>query len=163
VRPEVGAVGARLLYPDGRIQHAGVILGIFGVCGHAFKGCDGRARSYGDLADSIRNVNAVTGACLMTRSEVFREAGGFDEKCFPVAYNDIDLCLRIVRNGRRVLYTPHAELYHHEAYSKPARYRDPSLPEVRAFQARWRDFIAQDPFYNCNLTRTAEDYSLTDD
>lgn len=160
VRPEVGVVGARLLYPGGTIQHAGVVIGIFGVCGHAFKGWPGDAPTYGDYGSVIRNVSAVTGACLMTRAEVFREAGGFDAVDFPVAYNDIDLCLRILRRGRRVLYTPHASLYHHEALSKPWRLRRPSSAEVRAFQARWREYIVDDPYYSPSLTRAAENYAL---
>ncbi len=160
LRPDVGAVGAKLLYPSGRIQHAGVVIGIFGVCGHAFKGCAAEAPSYMNLAHVVREVSAVTGACLMTRAEVFREAGGFDADKFPVAYNDIDLCLRIGSRGLRVLYTPHAVLYHHEARSKPWRLRNPGRSEVRAFQSRWRDYIAADPFYNPNLTRAAENYGL---
>lgn len=159
-RPEVGAVGARLLYPDGRIQHAGVVIGIFGVCGHVFKGFPGNRATYQGLGETVRNVSAVTGACLMVRAEVFREAGGFEEERFPVAYNDIDLCLRILRRGRRVVYTPHALLYHHEAYSKPWRHRDPSLAEIRAFQTRWSGYIRYDPFYNPNLTRADESCGL---
>ena len=159
-RPEVGAVGARLLYPEGRIQHAGVAIGIYGVCGHVFKGCPAGTPTPLDLAASIRNVSAVTGACLMVPTGIFREVSGFDEVLFPVAYNDIDLCLRIRRTGRRVLYTPFATLCHHEALSKPARRRHPDPAEIHAFQARWQDVIARDPFYNPNLTRTAEDGSL---
>lgn len=159
LRPETGAVGARLLYPGGEIQHAGVVIGIFGVCGHAFKGWPGDRPTYGGYGETIRNVSAVTGACLMARAEVFREAGGFDAANFPVAYNDIDLCLRILGRGRRVLYTPHASLYHHEARSKPWRLRNPSGAEVRAFQARWREYIAHDPHYSPNLTRASENYA----
>jgi len=93
-RPEVGAVGAKLLFPNGRIQHAGVVMGLFGCCGHAFKGLEGDGRHYFDLPNLVRNVSAVTGACLLVRSSVFWEVGGFDEEHFPVDYNDIDLCLR---------------------------------------------------------------------
>ncbi len=159
-RPEVGAVGAKLLYPDGRIQHAGVVMGLFDNCGHAFKGLPGDQQHYFDLPDVIRNVSAVTGACLMVRAAVFHEVGGFDEQTFAVAFNDIDLCLKIGRNGYRVLYTPHALLYHHEAFSKTPEDLIPHPKEVQAMQAKWKDVIAADPFYNPNLTRTAEDYSL---
>ncbi|MGA2435959.1 MAG: glycosyltransferase family 2 protein, partial [Bryobacteraceae bacterium] len=160
MRPEVGAVGAKLLYPDGRIQHAGVVMGLFENCGHAFKGLDGRLQHYFDLPDAIRNVSAVTGACLMTRSEIFAEVGGFDEARLAVAFNDIDLCLKIGSRGYRVLYTPHALLYHHEALSKTERDLIPHPDEVAVMQSRWKDTIAADPFYSPNLSRTGEDYSL---
>lgn len=159
-RPEVGVVGARLLYPDGSIQHAGVVIGIFGVCGHAFKHCPASGPTYGGLAETVRNVSAVTGACMLARAEVFREVGGFDEKLFPVAYNDIDFCLRVLATGRRVVYTPAATLHHHEAFSRPWSQREPARAEVRAFQERWRRYIEHDPFYNPNLTRIGEDYAL---
>jgi len=159
-RPEVGAVGAKLLYPGGRIQHAGVVMGLFDNCGHAFKGLAGDQQHYFDLPDVIRNVSAVTGACLMVRAAVFAEVGGFDEGTFAVAFNDIDLCLKIGQKGYRVLYTPHALLYHHEAFSKTAKDLIPHPDEVRAMQSKWKDVIAADPFYSPNLTRTAEDYTL---
>ena len=107
----------------------------------------------------IRNVSAVTGACMMVPTRLFRECGGFDES-LPVAYQDIDLCLRLQQNGYRVLYTPYAQLYHHEAFSKRRADLDPRPAETRTFQARWQAVIAHDPFYSPNLTRTAEDYSL---
>jgi GT2 family glycosyltransferase/SAM-dependent methyltransferase len=159
-RPEVGAVGAKLLYPSGNIQHAGVIMGLFDNCGHAFKGLAGDQQHYFDLPDVIRNVSAVTGACLMTRSEVFHGVGGFDEQTFAVAFNDIDLCLKIGRKGYRVLYTPHAVLYHHEAFSKTVKDLIPHPDEVEAMRVKWKGVIEADPFYSPHLTRTAEDYSL---
>jgi GT2 family glycosyltransferase/predicted nuclease with TOPRIM domain len=159
-RPEVGAVGAKLLYPDGRIQHAGVVMGLFGNCGHAFKGLTGSRPHYFGLSDLTRNVSAVTGDCLMTRAEVFREVGGFDENNLRVAFNDVDLCLRIGGKGYRILYTPHAVLYHHEAYSKGANDVIPNPAEVTYMQTRWREVIAADPYYSPNLSRTTEDYSL---
>jgi GT2 family glycosyltransferase len=160
VRPEVGAVGAKLLYPDGRIQHAGVVMGLYDNCGHAFKGLDGSASHYFDFTDVIRNVSAVTGACLMTRSDVFWKVGGFDEVQFAVAFNDIDLCLKIGSAGYRVLYTPHAVLYHHEAFSKTAKDLVPHPEEVEAMRLKWENVIDADPYYNPNLTRNDEDYSL---
>ena len=159
-RPEVGAVGAKLLYPDGTIQHAGVALGIFGNCGHAFKSLPGDAQHYFDFPDVIRNVSAVTGACLMTRLDVFRETGGFDEQNFAVAFNDVDFCLRVREKGYRVIYTPHAQLYHYESFSKTTKDIIPRAKEVQALQSRWKDLIDADPYYSPNLTRTAEDYSL---
>ncbi len=160
IRPEVGAVGAKLLYPDGRIQHAGVVMGIFENCGHAFKSLAGDMQHYFDFPDVIRNVSAVTGACLMTRAEVFQKAGGFDETNFAVAFNDIDLCLKIRELGYRIIYTPHALLYHHEAFSKTAKDLVPDSKEVKAMQSKWKAVIAADPYYNPNLTRSMEDYSL---
>jgi GT2 family glycosyltransferase len=160
VRPEVGAVGAKLLYPDGRIQHAGVVMGLYDNCGHAFKGLDGSTSHYFDFPDVIRNVSAVTGACLMTRTDVFWKVGGFDETEFAVAFNDIDLCLKIGNAGYRVLYTPHALLYHHEAFSKTSKDLVPHPQEVEAMRLKWEAIIDADPYYNPNLTRNDEDYSL---
>lgn len=159
-RTEVGAVGARLLYPDGRIQHGGVVMGIFGICGHAFKGMFGDEPAYFDFPDVIRDVSALTAACLLIPAKVFHEVGGFDEVQFPVAYNDIDLSLKIGAKGYRLVYTPHASLYHFEAFSKSAEDLDPQPAETSALCAKWKDTIARDPFYNPNLTVTAEDFSL---
>lgn len=160
IRPEVGAVGAKLLYPNGRIQHAGVVMGIYDNCGHAFKGLSGTTSHYFDLSDIIRDVSAVTGACLMTRADVFREAGGFDETEFGVAFNDVDLCLKIGSLGYCILYTPYALLNHHEAFSKTSKDLIPHPREVDAMRAKWTKVIGSDPFYSPNLTRNDEDYSL---
>lgn len=160
VRPDVGAVGAKLLYPDDRIQHAGVIMGLYDNCGHAFKGLDGRQQHYFDFPDVIRNVSAVTGACLMTRAKLFHEVGGFDETDFAVAFNDIDFCLKIGTMGHRVLYTAHALLYHHEAYSKTSKDLIPHPAEVEKMREKWREIIEADPYYNPNLTKNDEDYGL---
>jgi GT2 family glycosyltransferase len=159
-RPEVGAVGAKLVYPNGCIQHAGVVMGLFDNCGHAFKGLDSAATHYFDFSDVIRNVSAVTGACLMTRAEIFRQVGGFDETAFAVAFNDIDLCLKIGALGYRVLYTPHSLLYHHEAFSKTEDDLEPHPAEVAAMRSKWSCVIHHDPFYSPNLTRDREDYSV---
>jgi GT2 family glycosyltransferase len=105
-RTEVGAVAAKLLYPDGTIQHAAVVMGPFDSCGHAFKGLEGDHQHYFDLPDVIRDVSAVTGGCFMTRAQVFQGVAGFDEQTFPVASNDISLCLKICQKGYRLLYTP---------------------------------------------------------
>jgi GT2 family glycosyltransferase len=158
-RPEAGAVGAKLLYPDNTIQHAGVVVGIFGIAGHAFKGAFAEDRIYFDFPHLIRNVSAVTGACLMVSTEKFWACGGFDEEAFPVSYNDVDLCLKLSQKGYRILYTPHAQLYHHEAASKRATDKDPRPAETMLFKARWKGTIEADPFYSPNLTLDAEDYS----
>jgi O-antigen biosynthesis protein len=159
-RPEVGAVGAKLLYPDDTIQHAGIVLGCFDICGHAFKGQPAAERAYYDFPDVVRNVSAVTGACMMVPRQRFWECGGFDAESLPVAYQDIDLCLKLNQRGYRVLYTPHAQLYHYEAVSKRVEDRDPRPDETLTFKKRWKDVIENDPFYNPNLTRDAEDYSF---
>jgi GT2 family glycosyltransferase len=159
VRPEVGAAGAKLLYPNGAIQHAGVVMGIFDNCGHAFKGLNGSVGHYFDFSDVIRNVSAVTGACLMTRAEVFWQVGGFDETQFAVAFNDVDLCLKMGVYGYRVLYTPHAVLYHHESFSKTSRDLIPHPAEVAAMKSKWERVIAHDPYYSPNLTRVDENFS----
>lgn len=158
-RPEVGAVGAKLLYPDGTIQHGGIVLGYFDICGHAFKGHPASERTYFDFPDMVRNVSAVTGACMMVPRERFWECGGFDTETLPVAYQDIDLCLKLNERGYRVLYTPYAQLYHYEAVSKRQEDKDPRPHETLAFKARWKHLIENDPFYNPNLTREAENYS----
>jgi GT2 family glycosyltransferase len=160
VRPEVGAVGAKLLYPDGVIQHSGIFMGFRKSCGHAFRGLASDERHYFDFPDVIRNVSAVTGACLMARADVFWEAGGFDQENFAIDFNDVDLCLKIRANGYRVIYTPYALLYHHESASKGNREILPEIEQVNCIQHRWRGEIASDPYYNPNLTRDEENYSL---
>jgi GT2 family glycosyltransferase len=158
-RPEVGAVGARLLFPDGRIQHAGIALGLYGHSGHVFKGLEGDRGHYFGLDRAIRNVSAVTGACLLVKTDVFRQVGGFDEDHYPVDFNDVDLCLRIGAAGYRVLYSPYAELCHLESISKQFVHRIPARAEVERFQHAWSGAISNDPFYNPNLTRSDIDYS----
>jgi len=158
-RPNVGAVGAKLLYANGGIQHVGVVIGLFDLCSHAFKGAAGAGRHYFDFPDVIRDVSAVTGACMMVPAKLFWQCGGFDTENFPVAYQDVDLCLKLRQQGYQVLFTPHAQLYHYEAISKRVEHLRPDLPEVTLFQTRWRQFIEHDPFYSPNLTRNSEDYS----
>lgn len=159
LRPEAGAVGAKLVYPNGRIQHAGVVLGVFDCAAHAFRGLPASHRHYFDLPDVIRNVSAVTAACMLVRRSVFEQVGGFDETRFPVAFNDVDLCLRLGRLGFRNLYTPHAVLYHRESLSRRRRGMILDPAGAATMRTHWEDSIAGDPFYSPNLTRTAEDYS----
>ncbi len=159
VRPEAGAIGARLLYPDGRIQHAGVALDILESGGHVFRGLGGSAHHYFDFPDVIRNVSAVTGACMLVRAAAFDQAGGFDETRFPVSFNDVDLCLRLARLGLRNLYTPYAVLQHREALSRARRNLVYDPAGLAALRARWKDLLDRDPYYSPNLTRTSEDCS----
>jgi GT2 family glycosyltransferase len=161
-RPEVCAVGCKLLYANGTIQHAGVVMGLSQNCDHVFKNMPGDPSNFGyfDLANMIRNVSAVTGACLMTRRDVFWEVGGFDEVQLPTAIQDIDLCLKMRARGYLVIYTPHARLFHLESQSKREAENFPESSEVSYMKLRWADVIAHDPYYHPNLTRTGYDCSL---
>jgi O-antigen biosynthesis protein len=164
MRPEIGAVGAKLYFPDNTIQHAGVIVGLGGLAGYAYRGLPRDAAGPNCRPHKIQNYCAVTGACMVMRRAVFDEVGGFDEMNLPVAYNDVDLCLRIRERGYRILWTPYAELYHLESASRPpdraceqlARYNK----ECAYFKSRWHSHIFHDPYYNPNLTQEAEDFSL---
>ncbi len=163
-RTEVGIVGGLLLYPSDEtvhapstIQHAGVIVGVGGVAGHAFKYKLADDSQYFDLHRVIRNCSAVTAACAMMKRNVFEEVGGFDEN-LKVAFGDIDLCLRVREKGYRIVYTPHAVLRHHESATRGEMH--PFEDETYMID-RWRSFfIRGDPYYNPNLTLLKEDYSL---
>ena len=155
----VGAVGAKLFYEDGRIQHVGVVLGIGGGACHVFAGQPGNTPGYYGSAYVIRNYSAVTGACCMTPRTVFEEVGGFDE-LFARDFNDVDYCLRVVARGYRVVGTPFAQLYHYEGATFGSREHIVDPAEISALSERWGSVIAADPFYNPNLTRSALDYSL---
>jgi GT2 family glycosyltransferase len=155
VQPGVGAVGAMLYYPDDTIQHAGVVIGVGGVAAHAFahlpRGSDGPQ----GLLRCVRSVSAVTAACMLVRRDVYQRVGGLDER-LAVAFNDVDFCLRIRQMGLRIVWTPHAELYHHESASrgsedspeKRARFES----EVRLMQERWGHDLLEDPAYHPALS-----------
>lgn len=163
-RPEIGAVGAKLVYPNGLIQHAGVVMGIFGTSGHAFKLCRADPRlgwRYFGLPHLIRNTSAVTAACLLVRKEVYWEVGGLDEEHLPVAFQDVDFCLKVAQRGYRNVYTPYAQLYHYESVTKSEK--TPNRAETDCLIARWRAWIARDPYYSPHLTRRSEDYALAGD
>jgi ADP-heptose:LPS heptosyltransferase/GT2 family glycosyltransferase len=150
----VGAVGARLLYPNGRIQHAGMFLSERDGR-HAFRFAEADDVGPHGLAAATRDVAGVTGACVLVRREVFQEVGGFDET-HAVVNNDLDFCLKVWSAGRRVVYTPHATLIHHEAASRAAM--DDSYDES-GFRDKWRlTFALGDPFLNPKLSREDEDY-----
>lgn len=162
--PEIGAVGAKLLYPDGTIQHGGIVLGIGGIAGHSHLGLPGSAPGYFARMLLSQEVSAVTGACLAMRANVFSEVGGFDAAHLAVAFNDVDLCLKIRAAGYRIVWTPHARLVHHESKSRGAE----DTPEKRArFEAesrvmreRWEPVLRADPYYNPNFSRAAAHYRL---
>ncbi|MFZ0590335.1 MAG: glycosyltransferase family 2 protein [Bryobacteraceae bacterium] len=158
-RKEVGAVGAQLLFPNNTLQHGGVVVGLMGWAGHAFRGLPPEMHYFG-LSQFIRNCSAVTGACLLTRRNVFEMVNGFDEQNLPTCFQDVDLCLKMIEQGYRIVYTPFARLYHYESYSKKAITH---LSRIAYMRERWFSFIDDDPFYNPNLTRRSEDYRLNYD
>lgn len=162
-RPEVGCVGAMLYYPDDTIQHAGVILGIGGVAGHSHCRLERGSEGYISRARVVQNMAAVTAACMAFRRDVFDRVGGFDES-LAVAFNDVDFCLRVAAAGYVNVWTPFAELYHHESASrgaedtpaKQARFRG----ESELMKRRWGAVLEADPFYNPNLSLESERFEL---
>ena len=164
MREEIGCVGAKLYYPDDTIQHAGVILGLGGVAGHSHKHFPKDEPGYFCRLHLIQNVSAVTGACLMVRKEIFLKVGGFDHVNLKVAFNDVDFCLKVRDLGCRNLWTPYAELYHHESKSrgyedtpeKQERFRR----EIEFMKQKRGDILMRDPYYNPNLTLDRGDFSI---
>lgn len=155
--PEVGVVGPRLRYPDGRLQHVGLLLGVCGIAAHAYHGAPADTDGYLSSVLTVRNYSAVTGACLLTPRALFERLGGFDES-FPIDFNDVDYCLRVRRLGLRVVYTPHAELVHHE--SSTIGPRTQAGPEGDSFRERWAQVLGSDPYYSPNLTRHSPDWGF---
>ncbi|MFZ0916832.1 MAG: glycosyltransferase [Candidatus Udaeobacter sp.] len=158
-RPEVGAVGPRLLYPDDTVQHAGTVLGVGGIAEYAFHGLPAEAPGVCRQLQATRNYSAVTGACLLTRRDVFEEMRGFDEQCLPVSFSDVDLCLKMRRAGYLIVYTPFAKLYHHQP---KLRCQPVEPPEANIMRERWPEALERDPYYNPNLSRERADFSLGD-
>lgn len=160
---DIGCVGARLWYPNGRLQHGGVILGIGGVAGHAHKFFHKSDPGYFGRAILHQSLSAVTGACMMVRRSIFLEAGGFDEK-LSVAFNDVDFCLRVRQKGYRNIWTPYAEMIHHESvsrgYEDNEEKQERFLNEINLMKSRWGNELVSDPAYNSNLSLTHENYSL---
>ncbi len=156
-RREVGAVGARLLARDHTVQHAGMVLGVGDIADYAFRGFPADHPGVSRQLQIIRNYSAVTGACLLTRRDVFEEVGGFDEERLPVNYNDLDLCLKMRRAGYLIVYTPFARLYHHKS---SGRQRAPETSEAKVIRERWTEVLVHDPYYNPNLSRKRADFSL---
>ena len=164
MRPRVGAVGVKLLYPDDTVQHAGVVLGIGGIAGHSHKYFSNGRSGYFDRLRITANYAAVTAACLMVKKERFLEAGGFDE-ALPVAFNDVDFCIKLLKAGYYNLCLAHLKIYHHESKTrgpedtieKQIRFRG----EIDLMEARWESLLRNDPFYSPHLTRYREDYSIS--
>ena len=159
----VGIVGARLWYPDQRIQHAGVILGIGGIASHSHRFAPRGNPGYFGRAVLHQQLSAVTGACLLVSRKLWDTLDGLDET-LAVAFNDVDFCLRAGALGRRVVWTPYAELIHHESISRGPENTPEKIERFEAEQAlmrqRWGELIKADPFYSPNLTLLAEDFSL---
>jgi glycosyltransferase involved in cell wall biosynthesis len=162
-QPGVGAVGARLWYPNDTLQHGGCITGVGGVTGHSHKHLPRGHFGYFARAQLIQTLSVVTAACLVVKKSIYQEVGGLDETNLTVAFNDVDFCLRVREAGYRNVWTPYAELYHHESATrgyedtleKQLRFRD----EVLYMQKRWGDALKNDPAYNPNLTLEREDFS----
>jgi O-antigen biosynthesis protein len=151
---EVGGVGARLLYPDDTLQHAGMPGGVLGPCTHAFVHRPASLRSYQNWAEVHREWSMVTGAVFATRRSVLEQANGFDES-FPLDYNDVDLCLRLRLLGYRIIYTPFAELTHHESATRSGI--DTPADQLALFMERWQELLNDDPAYHPRLTRASPD------
>jgi GT2 family glycosyltransferase len=156
-RPEVGAVGARLLNPDDTIAHAGIVLGVNEIAQPAFRGFPAEDPGVCRQLQIMRNYSAVSGACLLTRRDVFDEVEGFDKERLPVTFSDVDLCLKMRRAGYLIVYTPFAKLYHHESGTR-GRTVEPLETEV--MRQRWPEVLEHDPYYNPNLSRDRADFSL---
>jgi len=164
-RKNIGAVGAKLFYPNDTIQHAGVIVGLSGVAGHSHKYFPGDSHGYFGRLAIIQNISAVTAACLMIKKPLFNEIEGLNENELKIAFNDVDFCLRIGELGYLNVYTPYCEAYHHESISrgledtveKKMRFKS----EVEYMQKQHKKILLDgDPFYSPKLTLDYEDFSL---
>lgn len=148
--PEVGAVGCKLMFPDGRLQHVGVVTGVNGVAAHLFHQADGHHLGWNGGNVTVRNYSVVTGAVMMTKRSAWDRAGGFDEQ-MRIDFNDVDYCLKLRDAGYRIVYTPFVEAYHHESGSFGARQQNPD--DIASMQRKWGEALAHDPYYNPNLSK----------
>ncbi len=164
---DVAAVGAKLYYPDDTIQHAGVVLGLGGIAGHIMCRASREDAGYFGRMISVQEISAVTAACMLVKKSDFQAVGGFDES-FRVAFNDIDLCMKMRAENKKVVFTPHAELYHYESKSRGLEDTPEKQfrfdKEVKRFQEKWgKELEKGDPYYNPNLSVTEGDCSLLAD
>jgi len=164
-QPQVAIVGAKLYYSDGRVQHAGDTVGPGGCANHLHRLIGRKDPGYCGRAQLAQDLSAVTGACLLTWKHVFLQVGGLDEHNLPVSFNDVDYCLRVRDAGYRVIWTPHAEMYHHESVSRNKEPTPEKLARAKAeslyFRKRWAHLLWHDPFYNPNLSYVRPDFSLS--
>lgn len=167
-RNEVGAVGAKLIYYNSTIQHAGVTMGITGTAGHPFRNFPADHPGYFGLLQVARNCCAVTAACMLVKKALFDVVGGFDLDNLPIAFNDVDLCLKILEKGYLIVWTPFALLYHHESVSRGDdrvfqgdwdKYKRINS-ELEFMEKKWGYYLDNDPYYNPNLTRLFENYGF---
>lgn len=164
LRPDIGCVGAKLYYPNDTVQHGGIVMGLLTLAGHAHRHSPRRSAGYFGRLVTTQNLPAVTGACMFVRKSIYEEVGGLNEIHLKVAFNDVDFCLRVQERGYRNVWTPYAELYHHESISrgtedtpeKKARFQQ----EVKYMQTCWASEIARSRYYNPNLSRLREDFSI---
>lgn len=163
-RSGVGTVGAKLYYDNGAIQHGGVVLGIGGVAGHAHKYFEKNADGYFSRLKVVQNYSAVTAACMVVKKERFMEVNGFNEEDLAVAFNDVDLCLKLLSRGYRNVWTPYAELFHHESISRGAEDTPEKIArfnnEVNYMKKQWGSVLKEDEMYNFNLTLKHENFSV---
>lgn len=165
IRPEIGCVGAKLYYPNNKIQHAGVILGIGGVAGHSHKHAPRESIGYFRRLHLVQNFSAVTAACLIVKKTIYNQVGGLDHVNLPIAFNDVDFCMKVGEAGYRNVWTPYAEMYHHESISRGSDEETPekklrALKESTYMRKKWQKKLQNDPAYNPNLTIESEDFSL---
>jgi glycosyltransferase involved in cell wall biosynthesis len=161
VRPEIGCVGAKLYYPNDTLQHGGIILGLGGIAGHAHLDSPRSSSGYFGRLRVTRDVSAVTAACLVVRRSIYEAVGGLDEASLPVEFNDVDFCLKVLDAGYRNIWTPFAELYHHESVSRGRDSTSPRfLSAVETMRQRWGARLPADPYYSPNMALTWPDFSF---
>ncbi len=165
IRPEVGCVGAKLNYPNDTVQHAGVIIGLGGVAGHSHKHFDRDAVGYFGRLVVAQNLSAVTAACLLVRRDVFLSVDGLNEEKLAVAFNDVDFCLKVRQAGYLNVWTPFAELYHHESVSRGSDVTPDKIKrfmgEISYMKETWKTHKNADEYYNKNLSLNVEDFSYS--